>query len=63
MSQILIINGHDIIFQIAKTYTMSEYILGRQTPTAVCTEVYKDHKYFKGKKLSINLENIGHLGQ
>ena len=37
MSQILIINGHDIIFQIAKTYTMSE-ILGRQTPTAVAME-------------------------
>ncbi len=37
-----------IIFQIAKTYTMSE-ILGRQTPTAVAMEIqysvhiHRDH--------------------
>ncbi len=35
MSPILIINGHDIIFQIAKTYTMSEIYSRKQTPTAV----------------------------
>ena len=51
-----------IIFQIAKTYTMSE-ILGRQTPTAVAMEytVLSRHPYrsqHNRKKLSINFQKI-----
>jgi hypothetical protein len=62
LSQILIINGHDIIFQIAKTYTMSEIYSRKTNTNSSCTRVYRDHKYFKVKKLSINFKKIGQLG-
>ncbi len=57
------------IFRIVKTYTMSE-ILGRQTPTAVALEytVLSPHPHlqisqYNRKKLSINFQKIGQLGQ
>ncbi len=42
---------YDIIFQIAKTYTMSEIDSRKTNTNSSCTRVYRDHKYFKGKKL------------
>jgi hypothetical protein len=45
---------YDIKFQIAKTYTMSEIDSRKTNTNSSCTGVYRDHKYFKGKKLSIN---------
>jgi hypothetical protein len=45
---------YDIIFQISKTFTMSEIdSIERQTPTADALE-YTDITYFKGKKSSLN---------
>ena len=40
---------YDIIFQIAKTYTMSEIDSRKTNTNSSCTGVYRDHKYFKGK--------------
>jgi hypothetical protein len=45
---------YDIIFQIAKTYTMSEIDSRKTNTNSSCTGVYRDHKYFEVKKLLIN---------
>jgi hypothetical protein len=52
---------YDIIFQIAKTYTMSEIDSRKTNTNSSYTGVYRDHKYFKGKKLSKTLKKFGRL--
>ncbi len=42
---------------------MSEIYSRKTNTNSSCTGVYRDHKYFKGKKLSINVKKIGQLGQ